>query len=141
MADRQLVVRRLARERVAACTSGTPSAQATSQAATATSAVPSAAGALGAPGYHPASPITMWNPCVPQVEGTGHGATLWGLLMFPTRCPHGSATSSLQIPQTACAYQEISKVYATLTAVTGPLFRLMPDGLQGLERAPGPGRR
>jgi hypothetical protein len=36
----------------------------------------------------------MWNPCVPQVEGTGHGATLRGLLMFPIRCPHVSATSS-----------------------------------------------
>ena len=29
----------------------------------------------------------MWNPYVPQVEGTGHGATLWGLLMFPHPLP------------------------------------------------------
>jgi len=76
-----------------------------------------------------------------QVEGTGHGATTWGLLMFPIRCPHESATSSPQTHELPGAYQEINKVYATLTTVTGPLFRSMADGLQGLERAPGPGRR
>ena len=32
-------------------------------------------------------------------------------------------------------------MYATLTAFTDPLFRSMADGLQGLERAPGPSRR
>lgn len=41
----------------------------------------------------------------------------------------------------ARAYQEINKVYATLTAFTDLLFRSMADRLQGLERAPGPGRR
>jgi xylulokinase len=40
----------------------------------------------------------------------------------------------------ARAYQEINKVYATLTAFTDPLFRSMADRLHGLERAPGPGR-
>ena len=44
-------------------------------------------------------------------------------------------------PRAARAYQEINKVYATLTTFTDPLFRSMADGLQGLERAPGPGRR
>ena len=43
-------------------------------------------------------------------------------------------------PRPARAYQEINKVYATLTAFTDPLFRWMADRLQGLERAPGPGR-
>jgi xylulokinase len=33
------------------------------------------------------------------------------------------------------AYQQINKVYATLTSYTDPLFRSMADGLQGLERA------
>jgi xylulokinase len=40
----------------------------------------------------------------------------------------------------ARAYQEINQVYATLTTFTDPLFRAMADRLQGLERAPGPGR-
>jgi hypothetical protein len=44
-------------------------------------------------------------------------------------------------PRAARAYREIDKVYATLTTFTDPLFRSMADGLQGLERAPGPGRR
>jgi xylulokinase len=35
----------------------------------------------------------------------------------------------------ARAYQQINKVYATLAAVTDPLFRSMADGLAGLERA------
>jgi xylulokinase len=43
-------------------------------------------------------------------------------------------------PRAARACQEINKVYATLTTFTGPLFRSMADRLQGLERAPGPGR-
>jgi hypothetical protein len=72
---------------VTACTSGVRSTQTASRAATATSAVPGAVRALGAPGCHPASPITLWSPYVPQVEGTGHGATLWGLLMFPHPLP------------------------------------------------------
>jgi xylulokinase len=33
------------------------------------------------------------------------------------------------------AYQQINKVYATLTSYTDPLFRSMADGLHGLERA------
>ena len=32
----------------------------------------------------------------------------------------------------ARAYQEINKMYATLTTFTDPLFRSMADGLQGL---------
>ena len=44
-------------------------------------------------------------------------------------------------PRAARAYQEINKVYATLTTFNDPLFRSMADGLQGLERAPGPGRQ
>jgi hypothetical protein len=44
-------------------------------------------------------------------------------------------------PRAARAYQEVNKVYAIMTTVTGPRFRSMTDGLQGLDRAPGPGRR
>ena len=44
-------------------------------------------------------------------------------------------------PRAARAYKEVNKVYATLTTFTGPLFHSMADGLQGLERAPGPSRR
>jgi len=36
--------------------------------------------------------------------------------------------------QAAGAYQQINKVYATLTTFTDPLFRSMFEGLQGLER-------
>jgi hypothetical protein len=43
--------------------------------------------ALGAPGCRPASPVTVFNGVLPQVEGTGHDATLWGLLMFPHPLP------------------------------------------------------
>lgn len=87
------------------------------------------------------SPITMWNPCVPQVEGTGHGATLRGLLMFPHPLPARVGDQFAPDPRAARAYQAINKVYATLGTFTGPLFRSMADGLRGLERAPGPGRR
>jgi len=41
--------------------------------------------ALGAAGCRPASPITPGMNGIPQVKGTGHGASLWGLLMFPHR--------------------------------------------------------
>ena len=75
------IVRRLARERVAACTSGTPSTQA-----------------------------RVGDQFAPD-------------------------------PRAARAYQKVNKVDATLTTFTGPLFRSMADGLQGLERTPGPGRR
>jgi hypothetical protein len=43
-------------------------------------------------------------------------------------------------PRAARAYQEINKVYATLTAFTDPLFRSMADRPQGLEGSPGPSR-
>jgi hypothetical protein len=33
------------------------------------------------------SPVILWQSFLPQVEGTGHGATLWGLLMFPHTLP------------------------------------------------------
>jgi hypothetical protein len=42
---------------------------------------------LGAPGCHPASPVTLFHSFLPQVEGTGQGASLWGLLMFPHPLP------------------------------------------------------
>ncbi|HSR83378.1 MAG TPA: hypothetical protein VLM11_04265 [Streptosporangiaceae bacterium] len=42
---------------------------------------------LGAPGCRPASPVTVFNGFLPEVEGTGHRATLWGLLMFPHPLP------------------------------------------------------
>jgi hypothetical protein len=39
---------------------------------------------LGALRCHSPSPISSSGPGgLPQVEGTGHGASLWGLLMFP----------------------------------------------------------
>ena len=59
---------------IAACTSGVRPTQSAGQ-------------ALGAPGCRPASPITRWHSSFPQVEGTGHGVTLWGLLMFPHSMP------------------------------------------------------
>ena len=83
----------------------------------------------------------MWNPYVPQVEGIGHGTTLWSLLMFPHPPPARVGDQFAPDPRAARAYQEINKMFATLTAFTDPLFRSMADGLQGLERAPGPGRR
>jgi hypothetical protein len=43
--------------------------------------------ALGSPGCRPASPVTVFNRFLAEVEGTGHGATLWGLLMFPHPLP------------------------------------------------------
>jgi len=38
-------------------------------------------------------------------------------------------------PGAVRAYQQINKVYASLTTFTDPLFRSLADGLQGLERA------
>jgi hypothetical protein len=74
---------------VTACTSGAPSTQPRERAtATASAGSPARAGqALGGSGYHPSSPVTLWQSFLPQVEGTGHGATLWGLLMFPHALP------------------------------------------------------
>jgi len=42
---------------------------------------------LGAAGCRPASPLIRWHGFLPQVEGTGRGATLWGLLMFAHALP------------------------------------------------------
>ena len=73
---------------VTACTSRAQPAPPAEQAPAASFAAPQdGEQALGAPGCHPASPITRWQSFLPQVEGTGHGATLWGLLMFPHPLP------------------------------------------------------
>ena len=73
---------------VTACTSGARPTQPAKQTPPITNQAPQRAGqALGAPGCHPASPITRWHSFLPQVEGTGRGATLWGLLMFPHPLP------------------------------------------------------
>ena len=73
---------------VTACASRPESAQPGKRAAVAaTSTAPHAGRAFGGPGCHPASPVTRWQSFLPQVEGTGHGATLWGLLMFPHPLP------------------------------------------------------
>jgi hypothetical protein len=70
-----------------ACTSGARPRQPAKQIPAATSpAAGSGSQALGAPGCHPASPISFQS-ALPQVEGTGHGATLWGLLMFQHSLP------------------------------------------------------
>jgi hypothetical protein len=68
---------------------GAPSTQPGQRAtATASAGSPARAGrGLGAPGCHPESPVTLWQSFLPQVEGTGHGATLWGLLMFSHALP------------------------------------------------------
>jgi len=42
-------------------------------------------GPLGVAGCRPASPVTATRWGFPEVEGTAHGASLWGLLMFPHR--------------------------------------------------------
>lgn len=63
-----------------ACTSSTESRA--SHPSARGSALPRAAAHLGAAGCHPASPITTSALGIPQVEGTGHRAQLWGLLMF-----------------------------------------------------------
>lgn len=73
---------------VTACTSETRPTQPVKQTPAATSPSPQRGGrALGAPGCHPASPISFFQSFLPQVEGTGHGASLWGLLMFPHKLP------------------------------------------------------
>src|SRR5580700_8068786 len=74
----------------AACTTSAgaphPAKPATEHAAT-PEATPNGGHALGAPGCRPASPVTVVNRFLAEVEGTGHGATLWGLLMFPHPLP------------------------------------------------------
>jgi hypothetical protein len=74
---------------VTARTSGAPSTQPGERAtATASARNPATVGhGLGTPRCHPASPLTLWQSFPPQVQGTGHGATLWGLLMFPHVLP------------------------------------------------------
>jgi hypothetical protein len=72
---------------LAACTRGAEPAQPAKRATGTTSAVPPGGHALGAPGCQPASPVTLFSSFLPQVEGTGHGASLWGLLMFPHALP------------------------------------------------------
>jgi hypothetical protein len=73
---------------LAACTRGAEPAQPGKRATETTSAAPPPGGhALGAPGCQPASPVTLISSFLPQVEGTGHGASLWGLLMFPHPLP------------------------------------------------------
>jgi hypothetical protein len=72
---------------VTACTSAAQSTQPAKRATAATSVPPRNDQALGASGCHPASPVTLLNSFLAQVEGTGHGASLWGLLMFPHALP------------------------------------------------------
>jgi hypothetical protein len=72
---------------VTACTGAAESARPAKQATVAAPAAPRGPQALGAPGCHPLSPVTRWSSFVPMVEGTGHGASLWGLLMFPHPLP------------------------------------------------------
>lgn len=72
---------------VTACTSGATSVQPSKPATAVTSTVPGNSQALGGQGCHPPSPITLFQSVLPQVEGTGHGATLWGLLMLTHALP------------------------------------------------------
>jgi hypothetical protein len=72
---------------VTACTGGTRSTQPAQRATAATSTAPRNDQALGAPGCRPASPVSLLGSFLPQVEGTGHDVTLWGLLMFPHALP------------------------------------------------------
>jgi hypothetical protein len=70
-----------------ACTSGAKPTQPGKRATAAPSTAPRNGQALRATGCHPASPVTLFKSFLPQVAGTGHGATLWGLLMFPHALP------------------------------------------------------
>ena len=71
---------------VTACTSGAESTRPAKRATTAATSV-APRSALGAPGCHPESPVTLFSSFLSQVEGTGHSVTLWGLLMFPHALP------------------------------------------------------
>jgi len=63
---------------VTSCTGGVQPAQQAKQVPLLSSPAPQhGEEALGVSGCHPASPITRWQSFLPQVEGTGHGATLW----------------------------------------------------------------
>lgn len=70
-----------------ACTGNTPPAAQASTAPLLGHPLGTDAQQLGAPGCHPASPISTFDRFLPQVRGTGHDATLWGLLMFPHPLP------------------------------------------------------
>src|SRR5581483_7317717 len=72
---------------VVACTGAPSTAPGTRPHETRPPAVQPGAQVLGAPGCRPASPVTRWHSFLPQVEGTAHGVTLWGLLMFPHPLP------------------------------------------------------
>lgn len=72
---------------VTACTNSSQPTEPGKQSHVATSPQLHGGQALGAPGCHPATPIGRWHSFLPQVEGTGHGASLWGLLMFPHALP------------------------------------------------------
>ncbi len=72
---------------VTACTSGAQSTQSGQRATAAASTAPRHGPPPGASACHPASPVTHFDSFLPQVEGTGHGATLWGLLMFAHPLP------------------------------------------------------
>jgi hypothetical protein len=71
---------------VASCSNGSATAH-LSKRAPVSSGQPRAARLLGAPGCHPASPVITSALVGPQVEGTGRGASLWGLLMFRHSLP------------------------------------------------------
>jgi hypothetical protein len=61
----------------AACTTGVPSAQPGAPATPATSAEPRGSQPLGAPGCHPASPVTLWYSFLPQVQaGPRHSGVM-----------------------------------------------------------------
>jgi hypothetical protein len=104
------------------------------------------------PAYRPAHPLFEVLTCG-GAEGKGvrgtlgaHGSELKALssasralLLAPLSARIGDHLAP--DPRAARAYKEVNKVYATLTTFTGPLFHSMADGLQGLERAPGPARR
>jgi hypothetical protein len=67
---------------VAACTSGAEPGQSGTHSSAVTPAAQTP-DVLGTPGCHQASPRSVVSSHLPEVKGTGHGATLWGLLMFP----------------------------------------------------------
>jgi hypothetical protein len=66
---------------LASCSSS-PASQPSPTARPATPTPRLTGGPLGAAGCHPASPLTTTRWGIPEVEGTGQGASLWGLLMF-----------------------------------------------------------
>jgi hypothetical protein len=71
---------------VTACTSGATSVQPSKPATAVRSTIPRYS-QFGGPGCRPPSPVTLFRSFLPQVEGTGQGATLWGLLMLTHALP------------------------------------------------------